>query len=80
MITDYLSMLRLFSRDLRLFLITAALVALAWDGVRTVILNLYLLRLGYGPQFVGLVSAVGAFAFALLCPLAGSAMPSDWYL
>ena len=77
MITDYLSMLRLFSRDLRLFLITAALVALAWDGVRTVILNLYLLRLGYGPQFVGLVSAVGAFAFALLCPLAG-AMGTRW--
>jgi MFS family permease len=76
-ITDYLSMLRLFSRDLRLFLITAALVALAWDGVRTVILNLYLLRLGYGPQFVGLVSAVGAFAFALLCPLAG-AMGTRW--
>ena len=77
MITDYLSMLRLFSRDLRLFLITAALVALAWDGVRTVILNLYLLRLGYGPQFVGLVNAVGAFAFALLCPLAG-AMGTRW--
>jgi len=76
-ITDYLSMLRLFSRDLRLYLITAALVALAWDGVRTVILNLYLLRLGYGPQFVGLVSAVGAFAFALLCPLAG-AMGTRW--
>jgi MFS family permease len=70
-------MLRLFSRDLRLFLITAALVALAWDGVRTVILNLYLLRLGYGPQFVGMVGAVGAFAFALLCPPAG-VMGTRW--
>jgi MFS family permease len=76
-ITDYLSTLRLFSRDLRLFLITGALVALAWDGMRTVILNLYLLRLDYGPQFVGLVNAVGAFAFALLCPLAG-AMGTRW--
>ena len=77
MITDYLSTVRLFSRDLRLFLITGALVALAWDGMRTVILNLYLLRLDYGPQFVGLVNAVGAFAFALLCPLAG-AMGTRW--
>ena len=76
-IADYLSMLRLFGRDLRLFLIAAALVALAWDGVRTVIFNLYLLRLGYGPDFVGLVSAVGAFAFALLCPLAG-ALGTRW--
>ncbi len=71
-ITDYLSMLRLFSRDLRLFLATAALVALAWDGMRTVVFNLYLLRLGYGPDFVGIVSAAGASAFALLCPLAGT--------
>ena len=72
MITDYLSMLRLFSRDLRLFLITGAAVALAWDGMRNVILNLYLLRLDYGPEFVGTVNAVGGFAFALSCPLAGA--------
>jgi cyanate permease len=76
-ITDYLGMLRLFSRDLRLFLLTAALVALAWDGVRAVVFNLYLLRLGYGPEFVGVVNAVGAFAFGLLCPLAG-AMGTRW--
>ncbi len=76
-ITDYLSMLRLFSRDLRLFLVTAALVALAWDGVRTVAFNLYLLRLGYGPEFVGVVGAAGAFAFGLFCPLAGS-MGARW--
>jgi MFS family permease len=76
-ITDYLSMLRLFSRELRLFLITGALVALAWDGMRSVILNLYLLRLGYGPAFIGLVSAAGAFAFALFCLLAG-AMGTRW--
>ncbi len=70
-------MVRLFSRDLRLFLITAALVALAWDGVRTVVFNLYLLRLGYGPEFVGVVSAAGAFSFGLLCPVAG-AMGTRW--
>ena len=46
-------MLRLFSRDLRLFLITGALVALAWDGIRAVILNLYLasLKLIYGYRY-----------------------------
>ena len=76
-ITDYLSMLRLFSRELRLFLIGSALVALAWDGMRAVILNLYLLRLGYGPAFVGLLSAVGAFAFALFCLVAGT-MGTRW--
>jgi MFS family permease len=56
----------------RLFLASAALVGLAWDGMRSVLLNLYLLRLGYGPEFVGLVNAVGAFAFAIFCLPAGS--------
>ncbi len=72
MVTTYLQRFRLFSRDVRLFLVSAALVGLAWDGMRTVLLNLYLLRLGYGPEFVGLVNAVGALAFALLCLPAGS--------
>ncbi len=71
MIIAYLQMLRLFSRDVRLFLVTAILVGLAWDGIRTVLFNLYLLRLGYGPESVGLINAVGALAFAFLCPPAG---------
>lgn len=70
-------MLRLFSRDLRLFLVSAILVSLAWDGIRAVLLNLYLLRLGYGPEFVGLVNGVGALAFGLWCPPAG-AMGTRW--
>jgi MFS family permease len=77
MAITYLHMVRLFSRDLRLFLVTASLVSFAWDGVRAVVLNLYLLRLGYGPDFVGLVNAVGALAFALWCLPAG-AMGSRW--
>jgi MFS family permease len=76
-ITTYLSMLRLFGRDVRLFLVTATLVALAWDGMRTVLFNLYLLRLGYDAVFVGLVNAVGALAFALMCLPAG-AMGTRW--
>jgi MFS family permease len=70
-------MFRLFSRDVRLFLVTAALVGLTWDGMRAVLLNLYLLRLGYGPEFIGLLNGVGASAFALLCLPAG-AMGTRW--
>jgi predicted MFS family arabinose efflux permease len=70
-------MLRLFSRDLRLFLVTAVLVGLAWDGVRAVLFNLYLLRLGYGPESVGVVNSAGALVFGLVCPLAG-AMGTRW--
>lgn len=72
MTTTYLQTFRLFHRDVRLFLASAALVGLAWDGMRAVLLNLYLLRLGYGPEFVGLVNAVGALSFAFFCLPAGS--------
>jgi MFS family permease len=71
-VTNYVHMLRLFSRDVRLFLVTAALVGLAWDGVRTVLFNLYVLRLGYGPEFVGLVNAAGALGFGLMSLPAGA--------
>ena len=71
MLTTYAQKLRLFSRDVRLFLVTAVLVGFAWDGVRTVLFNLYLLRLDFGPEFVGLVNAVGALAFSLFCFPAG---------
>ena len=73
----YLHMLRLFSRDVRLFLVSAAIAGLAWEGARTVLFNIYLLRLGYGPETVGVVTAVGAFSFALLCLPAG-AMGTRW--
>jgi MFS family permease len=76
-LSHYWQTLRLFSRDLRLFLVAAALVGFAWDGVRAVLMNLWLLRLGYGPDFVGLVNAVGAFAFAILCLPAG-ALGTRW--
>jgi MFS family permease len=58
-------------------LAAVVLVALAWDGVRAVLFNLYLLRLGYGPDFVGVVTAVGGLAFAVMCLPAGT-MGARW--
>ncbi|MFN2164869.1 MAG: MFS transporter [Anaerolineae bacterium] len=77
MTTGYVQTLRHFHRDVRLFLVSAALLGLAWDGVRTVLFNLFILRLGYGPEFVGLVNGVGALSFALSCPIFG-AMVTRW--
>jgi MFS family permease len=60
MIKDYISRLRMFSRDVRLLLVTSALLGFAvWGGIYAVLLNLYLLRLGYGPRFIGLVNSTG---------------------
>jgi predicted MFS family arabinose efflux permease len=71
MLTDYLKALRLFSRDVRLYLITSALFGFCFMGIYAVALNLYLLRLGYGPEFVGLVVAAVGLAFAIFSLLAG---------
>ena len=72
MLANYLQTVRLFSRDLRIFLVTAVLVGVAWDGIRTVLFNLYVLRLGYGPESVGLINSIGGLAFALMCLPAGA--------
>lgn len=74
---NYLKILRLFSRDVRLFVITTALLGFTYFGIYALLLNLYLHRLGYGPAFVGLVNAAGPFAFAL-CSLPAGALSQRW--
>lgn len=55
-------------RDVRRHLLNSALLAITIDGgINTVIFNLFLLRLGYGPELVGVVNAVGMGMFALAC-------------
>jgi MFS family permease len=72
MAITYMQKLRLFSRDVRLFLVAAATLGFAWDGIRIVLFNLYLLRLGYGTETVGLINAVGSFAFSVFAVLLGT--------
>ncbi|MBN1934598.1 MAG: MFS transporter [Anaerolineae bacterium] len=72
MVADYIHALRGFSRDVRLYLFTAALLGFtAFGGIYPVLFNLYLLRLGYGPDFVGTINAIGGLAFALFSLPAG---------
>jgi MFS family permease len=61
-----------FSRDVRLVLLVHALVGLVSLGVNAVLLNLYLLRLGYGPQDIGLINAFGPLCYALSSLPAGA--------
>jgi MFS family permease len=77
MTAGYLQKLRLFSRDVRLYLFTVALGGLASDGIRNVLLNLYLLRLGHGPKVIGTVNAAFALSFTLACLPAG-ALGARW--
>ena len=54
--------------DVRRHLINTAVLSATLDGgIATVIYNLYLLRLGYGPELIGTINAVGMIVFALAC-------------
>ncbi len=65
-IARYITTVRGFSREARLYLVTSALFGFAiFGGIYTTILNLYLLRLGFGPEYAGLVNGVGQVAFGL---------------
>jgi MFS family permease len=50
-------------RDARLLLAASGLFALPFYGIQMVLRVLYVLRLGHGPEYVGLFSSVGAFAY-----------------
>lgn len=64
--TSYFKTVRLFNRNVLLYLLIAGLLGFTIDGgIYSVIFNLYLLRLGHGPEFVGQVNAAGMFVFAL---------------
>ena len=63
---NYLNTLRLFSRDVRLYLITATLIGLTvFGGIYPALLNLYLHRLGYDLTFIGQVNGVSFLPIAL---------------
>ena len=64
----------MFNRDVRIVLFGQALIGFTiFGGVYTVLLNLYLLRLGCNLLLIGQINAVGALSFGLLaCP------PGSW--
>src|SRR6476661_9454229 len=54
------------------YFVAVALVGFAIDGgIYSVLLNLFLVRLGYGPEQIGLINAAGTLTFALACLPAG---------
>jgi len=70
-LVGYRNALALFGRDVRLFLVSSALMGLCWKGIYAVLFNLYLLRLGYGPRLIGIANAVPTFVYGLSCTPAG---------
>jgi MFS family permease len=54
-----------FNHSVRLWLLTWALASFGYFGLQGVLLNLYLLRLGFGPEFIGLLVGSGQLIWAL---------------
>ncbi len=71
MLARILNPIRIFNPQARLFFIVLIGMCFVVDGVYTVLLNLYMLRLGYGTEFIGLVNAAGLLTFACVSLPAG---------
>ena len=66
MATRLFERLNRISPPILFYLIGTALVGFALDGgIYAVLLNLYLVRLGYGPELIGMINSAGQLAFAL---------------
>ncbi len=68
---DYWDNLKLFNRNIRYFLTASAIHGFVFFGIYSLLLNLYLIRLDYGPEFIGLVNGVGPLMLAIFSLPAG---------
>lgn len=72
MLSSYFRVFRGFDRSVLLHFIAIGVIGFTVDGgVFSVVFNLFLLRLGYAPDFIGQVSSSGLLAFALCSLPAG---------
>src|SRR5215510_9490930 len=70
MLSDW-RILQSFNGSIRRYLIVWALISFSYFGVQSVLLNLYLLRLGFGPAFIGMLAASGQLIWAVAALPAG---------
>ena len=72
MLTAYSQSLRGSHRNVLLLFAVSALLSFSADGgINTVLFNLYILRLGFGPDTVGLINGVATVFWAAGSLLAG---------
>jgi len=71
-IAGYVTALRRLGRDVRLILVSLAVFGFAFFGVFATLFNLYILRLGHGPEFVGLINGAAGLAYGFSCLPSGA--------
>lgn len=73
MIASYVRAWRGYTVDLRRVLFVSAMMGFTFDGgIYAVVFNLYMLRMGLGPEAVGQVNSAGLLSFAL------ASLPAGW--
>lgn len=70
---SYLHAVRHIPRDAWKVMLVSVVVGIGFFGVHGVLFNLYLLRLGYGPEFIGIFNGVALIASAACAIPAGIA-------
>lgn len=65
-VTTFIQQARSAPRNVKYFMITVLAYGIAVEGISQVLLNLYLLRLGYGTEFIGTLNSAGLFVFAVV--------------
>jgi MFS family permease len=72
-ISDSWQKLRLLNREAWVAIVTSAVTTgMFYGGFWTVLRNIFVLRMGYGPEVVGMLSAVGFVSYALAALPAGA--------
>jgi len=69
---NYWDNLKRFNRNIRYFLVAGAVHGFVFFGIYALLLNLYLLRLGYESAFIGLVNGLGPLMLAVF------SLPAGW--
>ena len=73
MLATYLIALRASGRNVRLLLLLTFMMGFTIDGgIQPVIFNLYLVRMDFGPEFIGQVNSAGSAVFAVMSLMAGA--------
>jgi MFS family permease len=67
----YWNLFRQFNKDIKLFLVLWCMIAFAFFGVLGVLMNLYLLRLGFGTDFIGMMHGSGQLIWGIFALPAG---------
>lgn len=69
---EYVRAFGRLNRDVKFYLAGNSLIAFAYFGIMGVLFNLYLVRLGFGAEFIGLLIGSGQLIWAILALPAGA--------